>query len=66
MNDTVRTVVKVLVALVALWLVWQVALFVIKGILALIVPVLVVGGVYLLLTRTGAGRALIGGRRSLP
>lgn len=66
MNGTAGTVVRVLVALVALFIVYKVAVILIHGILALIVPILVVGGVYVLATRTRAGRALIGGRRSLP
>ena len=66
MNGSAGTVLRVVLALVALFVVWKVVAFVITGILTFLVPILIVGGVYFALTRTRAGRALIGGRRSLP
>lgn len=66
MNGTAGTVVRILLVLAGLWVAWKVVGFIVSGLLSLIIPIAIVGGVYLALTRTNAGRALIGGRRSLP
>jgi hypothetical protein len=66
MNSTTRNILNIAGVILGIWIALKIVSFVTVLLFKIAIPVLILGGIGYAIYRTNGGRALMGGRKTLP